>query len=146
VELALRNTPPTDDDAEALRHVERCDRCRDELRMMTRVVTAARSAELEDMPAAPPEPVWLRITQGLSRQSAPQGPPPKPLSRSAKRKLLAVLAFAVLALAVVAGGVARHTLKRKRLMQSRPTAKAPSRHAYRHPGLPPAGQGRASGS
>ncbi|MGK5691985.1 class F sortase [Streptomyces sp. URMC 128] len=47
-ELALRNGPPTDDDAEALRHVERCDRCRDELRMMTRVVTAARSAELED--------------------------------------------------------------------------------------------------
>jgi anti-sigma factor RsiW len=107
VELALRNTPPTDDDAEAMRHVERCDRCRDELRMMTRVVTAARSAQLEDMPASPPELVWQRITQGLSRESAPPRPPPRNFGRSAQRKLLAVLA-----LAVVAGGVARHTLKR----------------------------------
>ncbi|MEU0249721.1 hypothetical protein ABZ192_36510 [Streptomyces sp. NPDC006235] len=75
MEPALRNTPPTDD-AEAMRHVERCDRCRDELRMMTRVVTAARSAELEDMPAAPPELVWQRMAQGLSRESAP--PPHRP--------------------------------------------------------------------
>ena len=111
VELALRNTPPTDDDAAALRHIERCDRCRDELRMMTRVVTAARSAELVDLPAAPPERVWQRITQGLSRESAPPRPPPRPPGRSAKRKLLTGLALAVVALAVV-GGVARHTLKR----------------------------------
>jgi anti-sigma factor RsiW len=90
-----------------MRHVERCDRCRDELRMMTRVVTAARSAQLEDMPASPPELVWQRITQGLSRESAPPRPPPRNFGRSAQRKLLAVLA-----LAVVAGGVARHTLKR----------------------------------
>ncbi|GAA2415864.1 hypothetical protein [Streptomyces coeruleofuscus] len=112
VELALRNTPPTDDDAEALRHVERCDRCRDELRMMTRVVTAARSAELVDLSAAPPERVWQRITQDLSRESAPARPPPSPLGRSAKRKLLVALALAVVAGAVVAGGVARHVLKR----------------------------------
>ncbi|MFC4466979.1 hypothetical protein ACFPH6_21035 [Streptomyces xiangluensis] len=107
VELALRNTPPTDDDAEALRHVERCDRCRDALRMMTRVVTAARTAELVDLPTAPPERVWHRITQGMSRESAPPRPPPRTLGRSTKRKLLAVVA-----LAVVAGTVARRTLKR----------------------------------
>ncbi|GGT83942.1 hypothetical protein [Streptomyces coeruleorubidus] len=112
VELALRNTPPTDDDVEALRHVERCDRCRDELRMMTRVVTAARSAELVDLPTAPPERVWQRITQGLSRESAPPRPPPRPLGRSAKRKLLVALALAVVAGSVVAGGVARHMVKR----------------------------------
>ncbi|MFH9065789.1 hypothetical protein ACH4GM_31985 [Streptomyces coeruleorubidus] len=112
VELALRNTPPTDDDAEALRHVERCDRCRDELRMMTRVVTAARSAELVDLQTAPPERVWQRITQVLSRESAPPRPPPRALGRSANRKLLVALALAVAAGAVVAGGVARHMLRR----------------------------------
>ncbi|MFF6877662.1 hypothetical protein ACFY9S_20445 [Streptomyces sp. NPDC012474] len=93
VELALRNATPTDADAEALRHVERCDRCRDELRTLTRVVTAARTAHLVDLPTAPPERVWQRISGDLTQDTAtPRRPPRVPDPK--KRALLALLAVA----------------------------------------------------
>lgn len=78
VELALGNAAPVDDDAEALRHVERCDLCRDELRMLTRLVTAARSAEAVDLPTPPPEHVWRRITREVSRETGTPPPPDYP--------------------------------------------------------------------
>ncbi|MEU0900542.1 hypothetical protein [Streptomyces massasporeus] len=75
VELALSNTTPTDADAEALRHIEHCPRCRDELRSMTRLVTAARSSKAADLPTPPPEHVWRRIVREVSRE---RGTPPPP--------------------------------------------------------------------
>jgi anti-sigma factor RsiW len=93
VELALRNATPTDADAEALRHVERCDRCRDELRMLTRVVAAARTAQLADLPAAPPERVWRRISGDLTQDTAAPRPPPR-IPDHRKRAILALLALA----------------------------------------------------
>ncbi|MGW7499508.1 hypothetical protein ACWGKA_35180 [Streptomyces luteogriseus] len=73
VELALRNATPTDADAEALRHIDDCARCGDELAMLTRLVTAARAAETVDLPTPPPEHIWLRITREVSRE---RGTPP----------------------------------------------------------------------
>ncbi|MFI8890830.1 hypothetical protein [Streptomyces paradoxus] len=101
VELALRNATPTDADAEALRHVEQCARCRDELRTLTRVVAAARTAQLVDLPTAPPERVWQRISRDVS---GPPGPPrrPAPAPDSRKRVLLALLALAAAAGVAVA--------------------------------------------
>jgi hypothetical protein len=93
VELALRNATPTDADAEALRHIDHCALCRDELRSLTRLVTAARTAQLIDMPTAPPARVWQRINRDLSPGTAP----PCPHARTPghrKRALLALLAFA----------------------------------------------------
>ncbi|MFD8230544.1 hypothetical protein ACFV20_01400 [Streptomyces sp. NPDC059696] len=74
LELALGNAGPGDDDAEALRHVQHCERCRDELTMLTRLVTAARTAKTVDLPITPPEHVWLRITREISRE---RGTPPQ---------------------------------------------------------------------
>ncbi|MFF5371464.1 hypothetical protein [Streptomyces sp. NPDC013187] len=102
VELALRNAGPTDADAEALRHIEQCDRCGDDLRALTRLVTAARTAHLVDLPTAPPERVWRRISGDLSPETDAPGPPPRtPAPR--KRALLALLA-----LAAAAGAAAAH--------------------------------------
>ncbi|MFC8147083.1 hypothetical protein ACFUKV_35910 [Streptomyces paradoxus] len=96
VELALRNATPTDADAEALRHVDRCARCRDELRMLTRVVAAARTAHLVDLPTAPPERVWQHISRDVS--DTPDTPrPPAPAPAPGKRVLLALLALAAAA-------------------------------------------------
>ncbi|MBB4712859.1 hypothetical protein [Streptomyces luteogriseus] len=78
VELALSNATPTDADAEALRHIEHCTHCRDELAMLTRLVTAARTAETVDLPTPPPEDVWLRITQEVSRETGTPPPPHHP--------------------------------------------------------------------
>ncbi|MEU2913670.1 hypothetical protein ACWCQ0_21345 [Streptomyces massasporeus] len=78
LELALGNAAPGDDDAEALRHVEHCDLCRDELGMLIRLVTAARAAKAVDLPIPPPEHIWLRITREVSRGRGtppPQGRP-----------------------------------------------------------------------
>ncbi|MEU7717885.1 hypothetical protein [Streptomyces tibetensis] len=75
VELALRNATPTDADAEALRHIEECGRCGDELRVLTRLVTAARTARALDLPTPPPEQVWRHIIREVSRESGtPRGP------------------------------------------------------------------------
>ncbi|MEU0168085.1 hypothetical protein ABZ214_21890 [Streptomyces iakyrus] len=90
VELALRNATPTDADAEALRHVEQCDRCRDELRMLTRVVAAARTAQLVDLPTAPPDRVWQRISGDVSGTPAALRPP-APAATPGRRLLLALL-------------------------------------------------------
>ncbi|MGI5367639.1 hypothetical protein [Streptomyces iakyrus] len=96
VELALRNATPTGADAEALRHVEQCDRCRDELRMLTRVVAAARTAQLVDLPTAPPDRVWQRISRDVSgTPTAPRSPAPAPAP--GRRLLLALLALAAAA-------------------------------------------------
>ncbi|MFD7240401.1 hypothetical protein [Streptomyces massasporeus] len=75
VELALSNATPTDADAEALRHIDHCTRCRDELDMLTRLVTAARTSEAADLPTTPPEHVWRRIIREVSRE---RGTPPPP--------------------------------------------------------------------
>ncbi|MFJ8051404.1 hypothetical protein [Streptomyces luteogriseus] len=96
VELALHNTTPTDADAEALRHIDDCARCRDELVMLTRLVTAARTAETVDLPTAPPARVWQRINRDLSAGTAPPRPPARTPDRR-KRALLALLALAAVA-------------------------------------------------
>ncbi|MET9389790.1 hypothetical protein ABZY20_05140 [Streptomyces sp. NPDC006624] len=106
VELALGNAAPGGELADALRHVEQCDHCRYELRMMTRVVTAARTAQLVDLPAAPPEHVWQRISRELSPGSAPPRPPAGPLD-PARRRLLTALALALAALAAASAAAAR---------------------------------------
>ncbi|GAA2287208.1 hypothetical protein GCM10010234_28770 [Streptomyces hawaiiensis] len=98
VELALGNATPTDADAEALRHIEQCDRCADDLRALTRLVTAARTAQLADLATAPPERVWQRISEDLSPGPNTAGPPPHIPDRG-KRALLALLALAVAAVA-----------------------------------------------
>ncbi|MEU6912782.1 hypothetical protein [Streptomyces olindensis] len=66
VELALGNAAPGRELTGVLPHIEECDRCRDELRTMIRVVTAARGARLGDLPTAPPERVWRRIARELA--------------------------------------------------------------------------------
>ncbi|WP_051704865.1 MULTISPECIES: hypothetical protein [unclassified Streptomyces] len=106
VELALGNAAPGGQLADALLHIEQCDHCRAELRMMTRVVIAARSANLVDLPTAPPERVWQRITRDLSRETTAPGPPGGPLSLlgPGKRKLLA----AGVALTAIAAAAAAH--------------------------------------
>ncbi|GAA2529486.1 hypothetical protein GCM10010423_25550 [Streptomyces levis] len=96
VELALGNATRTAADTEALHHIAHCTRCRDDLHTMTRVVEAARTAELIDLPTAPPERVWHRITRDLSAEpTAPQRPRRTPDRR--KRTLLALLALATAA-------------------------------------------------
>ncbi|TDT42728.1 hypothetical protein EV562_101698 [Streptomyces sp. BK208] len=66
MELALGHTGGEDDDG-ALRHVASCSRCRGELLRMTRVVTAARGAQVPDLPVSPPERVWQRIAREAFR-------------------------------------------------------------------------------
>ncbi|MFG3073225.1 hypothetical protein [Streptomyces sp. NPDC048225] len=66
MELALGHTSGEDDDG-ALRHVASCSRCRGELLRMTRVVTAARGAQVPDLPVSPPERVWQRIAREAFR-------------------------------------------------------------------------------
>ncbi|MER5833335.1 hypothetical protein ABT116_21380 [Streptomyces sp. NPDC002130] len=110
VELALRNAAPTEADTAALRHVEQCARCGDELRMLTRVVAAARTAQLVDLPTAPPDRVWQRISRGLSPETDTHGPPPHHPDHW-KRALLALLALAT---AVGAAVVHRRLHERSR--------------------------------
>ncbi|MGA5896774.1 hypothetical protein [Streptomyces venetus] len=106
VELALGNAAPDEELTDALRHIEQCDHCRDELLMMTRVVTAARTANLVDLPTAPPERVWRRITRDLSRE-APAPPHPTGTHAPGKRKLLAALALAAAVTAAAAAAAHR---------------------------------------
>ncbi|MGW3988165.1 hypothetical protein [Streptomyces sp. NPDC004830] len=108
VELALGHGTASEEDAGALRHIDRCRRCRDELRTMTRVVTAARTAQLVDLPAAPPERVWQRITQDLS----PRPPAPRAPGDRAKRDRLLATACAVTLLAAAVR--AAHRARRPR--------------------------------
>ncbi|OWA11855.1 hypothetical protein B9W62_07280 [Streptomyces sp. CS113] len=68
VELALGHVSGAED-ADALRHVASCPRCRGELAETTRVVAAARGARAGDLPAAPPERVWQRVTQEVFRRA-----------------------------------------------------------------------------
>ncbi|BCL22767.1 hypothetical protein ACPCBX_17160 [Streptomyces tuirus] len=113
VELALHNASPTDADAEALRHIEHCARCRDELGMLTRLVTAARTAQLADLPTTPPARVWKRIDRGLSTETAPPGPHTGTPDHR-KRALLALLA-----LAAAAGIAHRYLPERSKLVHPR---------------------------
>ncbi|MET9457544.1 hypothetical protein ABZY05_21070 [Streptomyces canus] len=69
MELALGNDISSNDPG-ALQHIAACNRCREELRQITRVVVSARDVEEPDLPSAPPERVWQHITQQLS------APPP----------------------------------------------------------------------
>lgn len=69
MELALGNDVSSDD-PDALWHIAACNRCREELRLITRVVVSARGVEESDLPSTPPERVWQRITQQLSAASA----------------------------------------------------------------------------
>lgn len=83
VELALGNGVSSDD-AGALRHIALCRRCREELSRMARVVAAARSVEECDLPVAPPQRVWQRIAQEVSRPGeAVPLPAPGPAQRPA---------------------------------------------------------------
>ncbi|CAL9623056.1 hypothetical protein [Streptomyces sp. enrichment culture] len=79
VELALGH--PADGDESALRHLAECGRCREELRSMTRVVAAARAADVVDLPTAPPERVWRRILREVADES---GAPPSPAGRAGR--------------------------------------------------------------
>ncbi|MFI8217483.1 hypothetical protein [Streptomyces sp. NPDC085932] len=111
VELALGNTPRTAADTEALHHIAHCARCRDDLHTMTRVVEAARTAELIDLPTTPPARVWHRITRDLSGEpTAPERPRHTPDRR--KRALLALLTLATAA-AVTATHCSRHRRARQ---------------------------------
>ncbi|WP_053675286.1 hypothetical protein [Streptomyces sp. NRRL B-1140] len=101
VELALGNATPTEADTEALRHVDQCARCRDELSTLTRLVTAARTARLVDLPTAPPERVWRRISGDLSPETRTPEPPPRIPDRR-RRALLALLALATATVVAVA--------------------------------------------
>ncbi|MFI8307754.1 hypothetical protein ACIF80_30915 [Streptomyces sp. NPDC085927] len=74
VELALGNGVSSDD-ADALRHIALCRRCREELNLMARVVAAARGVEESDLPTAPPPRVWQRIAQEVSRTGEAAPPP-----------------------------------------------------------------------
>jgi hypothetical protein len=73
MELALGNDISSDDPG-ALQHIAACDRCREELGLITRIVVAARGVEESDVPTSPPERVWQHITQELS--AAQKTPPP----------------------------------------------------------------------
>ena len=78
MELALGNDISSNDPG-ALQHIASCNRCREELRQITRVVVSARDVEESDLPAAPPERVWQHITQGFSAtEKTPARPPVKP--------------------------------------------------------------------
>lgn len=82
VELALGHAGG-DEDADALRHLASCPRCRRELARTTRVVAAARGARASDLPAAPPERVWRRIAQEVLRGTDRLPHPPRhPARRS----------------------------------------------------------------
>ncbi|MCX5254620.1 hypothetical protein OOK27_10565 [Streptomyces canus] len=75
MELALGNDISSNDPG-ALQHIAACNRCREELRQITRVVVSARGVEESDLPAAPPERVWHHITQELSATEKTPAPPP----------------------------------------------------------------------
>lgn len=75
MELALGNDI-ANNDVSALRHIAACKRCWEELSLMTRVVIAARDVEESDLPTAPPERVWQRITQEMS-ENEKTAPPPR---------------------------------------------------------------------
>lgn len=68
VELALGHASG-DEDADALRHVASCPRCRRELARMTHVVAAARGVQASDLPVAPPDRVWQRIVQEVLHEA-----------------------------------------------------------------------------
>lgn len=74
VELALGHASD-DEDADALRHVASCPRCRRELARMTRVVAAARGVQASDLLAAPPERVWQRIAREVLHEADSLPPP-----------------------------------------------------------------------
>jgi len=69
VDLALGHAGG-DADVGALRHAASCPRCREELLRLTRVVTTGRSAEASDLPVAPPERVWQRISLEVPQETA----------------------------------------------------------------------------
>ncbi|MFE5393221.1 hypothetical protein ACFQ9U_01535 [Streptomyces sp. NPDC056568] len=81
VELALGNSSG-DEDAGALRHIAGCPFCREELKSLTRLVSAARDAEVVDLPTAPPAHVWQRIAEEVSREART---PPHPRRHRAVR-------------------------------------------------------------
>ncbi|QUW95349.1 hypothetical protein KE639_06618 [Streptomyces sp. V17-9] len=86
VDLALGHAG-SDADVGALRHAESCPRCREELLRLTRVVTTARSVEASDLPVAPPECVWQRISLEVLQETAGLPRPGKhPAHRSAGGK------------------------------------------------------------
>lgn len=101
VELALSNATTTDADAEALRHIETCTRCRDELRSLTRLVTAARTAQLVDLPTAPPDRVWQGVIRNLSDKTPPDRSRTSAHTPRGPRKLLATLSCTALAAGVI---------------------------------------------
>ncbi|QEU88519.1 hypothetical protein CP969_30385 [Streptomyces viridosporus T7A] len=105
VELALGHI--AHDDLGALRHIAECARCRDELRTMTRVVAAARTADIVDLPTAPPEHVWQRIARELSQGA---GAPPPSARDAAHRPPAGPAGRAAPGRTVGAGGEARRLL------------------------------------
>ncbi|MET7366324.1 hypothetical protein ABZS61_10915 [Streptomyces sp. NPDC005566] len=119
VELALGNDVSSDD-VTALRHIVTCVSCQEELNRIARVVTAARGVEASDLTTAPPDRVWRRITQEVSRTGESASVPtvgghrlPTGEHRSGRsvgaRIRTAHLVLGLLAGAVVIGWIGRRT-------------------------------------
>ncbi|WP_217166164.1 hypothetical protein [Streptomyces sp. AC512_CC834] len=77
VELALGHQVSSSDDVRVLRHIANCARCSNELNRLARVVAAARGVEASDLPVAPPEQVWQRITHEMCRTQDAAAPSPR---------------------------------------------------------------------
>ncbi|MFE7646643.1 hypothetical protein [Streptomyces phaeoluteigriseus] len=75
VELALGHDA-SHNDVSAWQHIGVCERCQEELRLTTWVITAARSVQEPDLLACPPERVWQHIAQELAepREATPPSP------------------------------------------------------------------------
>ncbi|MBC7270867.1 MAG: anti-sigma factor [Streptomyces sp.] len=88
-------------------HLDRCARCRGELRRLRQVVRAAREVSTEDVLTAPPEGVWRSIAAELELAGDAPGDRPAPGTghrRDGRRALL--LAAASLVAGAVLGAAA----------------------------------------
>jgi hypothetical protein len=105
--LALEDEQPDKPTAE---HLRTCERCREELRALSRTVTAGRSAPGSNQLVAPPARVWEGIQAELGALSRDDGVDAQPLpSALSPRRRRAPVVLAVAA-AFVAGAVLAGTV------------------------------------
>ncbi|MBC9715204.1 anti-sigma factor [Streptomyces sp. TRM66268-LWL] len=118
-ELALGQLP-SDHRATVLAHLSGCKRCASEAAALRRVVDAARSSSLDDLPVPPPDRVWASIAAELGfddRSAATPGEPvtaqePPAVEDSARtpralaRRIAVLLAAGCLAVGVLLGSSA----------------------------------------